>query len=68
MAVCHRGGSKDEAVIIPAGSVVVSVDPIETRAGFDRSKLIEVTWRGKTILVFLLDLLERGERVEGADS
>lgn len=67
MAVCHRDGFKGEAVIIPTGSEIVSVDPVEIRKGFDRAKLIEVGWDGKTVRMFLLDLLERGERIPSAE-
>jgi len=66
MAVYSPDGFKELAIIIPTGSEVVSVDPIGSRNGFDRSKLIEVGWDGKTVRMFLLDLLERGERVDGA--
>jgi hypothetical protein len=66
MAVYQRDGYKSEAVVIPAGSEVLSVDPIESRSGFDRAKLVDVGWNGKTVRMFLLDLLERGERIDGA--
>jgi hypothetical protein len=61
-------GFKGHALIIPAGAEIVSVDPIETRPGFNRTKLIEVGWEGKTVRMFLLDLLERGERLDGGRS
>jgi hypothetical protein len=66
MAMCHHDGFKGEAVVIPTGSEIISVDPVEIRKGFDRARLIEVGWGGKTVRMFLLDLLERGERIEGA--
>lgn len=66
MAVYSPDGFKDLVLIIPAGGEVVSVDPIETRNGFDRSKLVEVGWDGKTVRMFLLDLVERGKCMDGA--
>jgi hypothetical protein len=65
MAVHSPDGFKDLVLVIPAGGEVVSGDPIETRDGFGRSKLVEVGWNGETVRMFLLDLIERGERVHG---
>jgi hypothetical protein len=67
MAVNHQSGDpKGVAVMIPAGSQVVSRDAIEGRVGFDQSKLIEVKWAGRIVRIFLVDLVERGEHVDGA--
>ena len=67
MAVHHVGGdAKGVAVVIPAGSEVVSIDPIDTRSGFDHSQFVAVKWAGRTVQMFLLDLVERGERVDSA--
>jgi hypothetical protein len=64
MSVHYQGGGpKGVAVMIPAGSEVASVNPIDTRAQPDRSSLIEVKWAGRIVHMFLYDLLERGERV-----
>ena len=67
MAVCQEDGEPHGvAIIIPAGSEIVSVEPIEARTGFDHSAFVGVEWDGKTVRMFLLDLVERGERVQGA--
>jgi hypothetical protein len=69
LAVQYRNGeAKGIATMIPAGSAVTPLDPIELRSGFDRSKLIAVEWDGKTVCMFLLDLLERGAQVDAAGS
>jgi hypothetical protein len=52
-----------EVVIIPAGSKVRCIDPIEPQAGFQRSRRIAVEWEGKIVRLFLVDLLERSELV-----
>jgi|HubBroStandDraft_5_1064220.scaffolds.fasta_scaffold1726968_1 hypothetical protein len=65
MVVYSPDGFKGQAVVLPAGSEVVPVDPVEARPEIDRSKLVAVGWDGKTVRMFLLDLLERGERVDG---
>jgi hypothetical protein len=65
VVVHHQdGGPKGIAVVIPAGSEVSSADPIDTRTRFDHSALIEVRWAGRTVRMFRLDLVERGERVQ----
>ena len=64
MSVHYQGGGpKGVAVMIPAGSEVASVNPVETRGKLDRSTLIEVKWAGRIVHMFQCDLLERGERV-----
>ena len=67
MAVHYRhDDQKGVALIIPAGSEVISHEVVDGRPGFDRSKLVAVEWDGRTVCMFLLDLLERGERVQQA--
>jgi hypothetical protein len=62
----QNGSSKGIAIMIPAGSEVVTVDPIEPPDTFDPSKLATVNCGGTILRMFLFDLLERGERVDGA--
>ena len=62
----QNGETKGVAVIIPAGSEVVSSDPIDSRAKFDHSQFVTVKWADRTVQMFLLDLIERGERVNSA--
>lgn len=67
MAVHHvADDAKGIAVVIPAGSEVATFDPVDTRPGFDHSQFIRVKWAGRTVQMFLLDLIERGERVDSA--
>jgi hypothetical protein len=67
MAVHYsHDGQKGVAIVIPAGSEVVSHEVVDSRSGFDHSKFIAVEWDGRTVCMFLLDLLERGERVQHA--
>jgi hypothetical protein len=65
-AVQPRLGHKGEAITIPAGSVVAIATPIESFVRSDRTGFIAVNWDGKTVNMFLIDLLERGERVPGS--
>ena len=65
-AVQPRHGSNGEAITIPAGAVIASATPPESLLQSDRTNLITVEWEGKTVRMFLVDLLERGERVNGA--
>ena len=66
MAVHHRDGFRDEAVIIPAGAVVEIVGRLYGGRNFDHARLVEIGWDGRTVRMFLLDLLERGQRMDGA--
>ena len=67
-AVYHQDpDSKGVAVVIPAGSEVVSDRPIETRPGLDRSRLVSVRWARRVVEMFLFDLIERGERMGTSD-
>jgi hypothetical protein len=67
MSVHYQGGGpKGVAVMIPAGSEVVSIKPIDPRTRPDRATLVEVKWAGRIVHMFFYDLLERGERVEAA--
>jgi hypothetical protein len=65
VAVQDRGRGKDIA-FIPKGAEITADLP-DVRSGFDRSKFIAIKWEGKTVSIFLLDLLERGERLGPSD-
>jgi hypothetical protein len=63
-----REGSEELAITIPAGSLIVSGQPIEEIAEeADQSQMVEVHWNGEIVSVFLLDLKARSERVGLAD-
>ena len=54
-------GEKRIAISLPEGSIVtVQLDERELPAG-----LVEITWDGKPLLMFAVDLRERAERVKG---
>jgi hypothetical protein len=64
MAVRYENG-KGVAILIPEGSEVATDRLPDEQLPSDSSKLIEVRWAGKVVSIFALDLLERGELVEG---
>jgi hypothetical protein len=64
-AVQPTFGSKWEAITIPAGALVAIATPLENFVRSDRAGFIAVNWDGKTVNMFVVDLQERGERVQG---
>jgi len=54
------------AAMIPSGVEIATAELPDTRNGFDHSTFVTVDWDGKVMRMFLLDLLERGERVDNA--
>ena len=46
-------------VRVPKGAIVTIVAR--------RDRTVEVTWNGQTVMLFIQDVLDRGERVEGAE-
>ena len=50
--------------MIPAGAEIAAADLPDVRERLDRSKLVPIQWEGKIVSIFLLDLMERGERSE----
>ena len=63
MAIHYLGNSRT-VVVIPQGAEIAAIEVPDTRTGFEHSRLIEIEWDGKTVSMFLLDLFERGERVQ----
>jgi hypothetical protein len=55
IALFHEDG-RHVARTVPAGAVI-HVD----RAAFDGNKLVDVTWEGKTVMMFTQDLRSRAE-------
>ena len=51
------------AIQIPAGAKIISVDPVPEAKSDDRRQQVNVRWNGKDLLMFLVDLQERGVRV-----
>lgn len=66
MAIYYEEGGKGDAVVIPMGAEVFTDDLANPRAASDPSRLVPVEWNGKAVSVFLVDLLDRGERVATA--
>jgi hypothetical protein len=50
-------------VMIPEGAVVAIVG-----CSVDSARMVDVTWNEKSIMIFALELRERGELVHGAAS
>jgi hypothetical protein len=64
MAIPLRNDSKLEPVIVPAGSEVVSIDPIRDSPGLDGPSFITVEWNGVAVSMSQRDLIERGDRLD----
>jgi len=55
-----NGDGQHSPVTVPAGSIV------EVVAGpLDGNRLIDVEWEGKTLMMFTIDIRERGELLDG---
>jgi hypothetical protein len=52
----HDG--QHSSVTVSAGAVV------QVTAGLDENRLVEVEWEGKVLLMFAIDLRDRGEPVD----
>jgi hypothetical protein len=60
----YRGGAeKPVAVLIPAGAEVTTTDEDALSSSANHLKLISVEWQGRPLAIFLIDLVERGERI-----
>jgi hypothetical protein len=64
IAIVDNDNGKKVATMIPAGAVIMALglDPLECAAR-NRTEQIEVSWNGRSMSMFLIDLQERGERV-----
>jgi hypothetical protein len=68
MAVSHHGDdSKGVAVVIPSGSEVICFESTAFNAQLDHSRFVSVKWAGRMVNMFILDLVERGERINAAN-
>ena len=47
-------------ITIPQGSTIEVID-----GPLDGSRLLDVKWEGKTVMMFTMDIRERGERLDG---
>ncbi len=62
LALVQEGGHH-VAHTVPTGTIIL-VDNV----AFDGEKLVNVTWDGKTVMMFAEDLRLRAERVEGTST
>ena len=51
------------AVTIPQNAIVTVFN-----GPLDDNRMVDVLWEGKTVMMFALDLRNRGERVDGASA
>jgi hypothetical protein len=49
---------------IPAGSEIVAIDPIPEELSKNLLCKVNIQWQGKTMTMFLVDVQERGTRIE----
>jgi hypothetical protein len=54
------------AVQIPAAARIIAVDPVPEHIPDDRRQQVNVRWNGKDLIMFLIDIQERGERIQTA--
>ena len=55
---------KEQVLYIPAGTEIVVTGSLNNDGSFNREVSVEL--EGKTLTMFAVDILERGERIEGA--
>jgi hypothetical protein len=51
---------------IPAGSEIVAIDPIPEQLSKDLLRKVNIQWQGRTMTMFLVDVQERGTRIQAA--
>ena len=55
---------KERVLYIPAGAEIVATDSLDGDGQLNRE--VNVEWEGTTLIMFAVDILERGERIDGA--
>jgi hypothetical protein len=50
-------------VTIPQGAIVAVIE-----GPLDGNRLVDVTWESKTVMMFTIDLRERGACIDGGDN
>jgi hypothetical protein len=59
--------SENRTIIdLPAGAEVVALEPIAVEPSEEKNKLVVIEWQGRKLKMFAVDLVNRGERTEGA--
>ena len=51
---------------IPEGSEIVAIDPIPEQLSKDLLRKVNIQWQGRTMTMFLVDVQERGTRIQAA--
>ena len=54
---------KSVVLLLPTGAEVIPLDTLPDRVSEDDGREICVEWQGKTLSMFLIDILERGEHI-----
>ena len=52
------------AIQIPAAAKIVVVDPVPEQTSEDVRQQVNVRWNGENLMMFLIDIQERGERIQ----
>jgi hypothetical protein len=56
-----RQFDKDVAVHLPAGATIGMMDGIDCRFPEKPNQLVRITWDGSVCMMFLVDVVEKGE-------
>ena len=62
IAIAHEDG-KEVAVRVPAGADILVTGSLD---GEEPNRQVIAQWGWKTLTMFAVDILERGERIKGA--
>ena len=68
VGVSHANNGKKTAEVIPEGAELVTTDADVVDPSANGRKLITVVWQERSLAVFLVDLLQRADRVRHAGS
>ena len=52
------------AIQIPAAAKIIAIDPVPEYTSDDRRQQVTVRWMDKDLMMFLIDIQERGERIQ----
>jgi len=66
VGVSHANDGRKTAQVIPQGAELMTGDADVEDPSANGRKLVSVVWEGRSLGIFLVDLLERAERVRHA--
>jgi hypothetical protein len=52
------------AIQLPAAAKIVVTDPVPEHTSEDVRQQVNVRWNGENLMMFLIDIQERGERIQ----